>query len=122
MNEKDNIGEHEFYTDEDVEDMLDVLDKINKPYNHTYHDNNSFYILIREMIDYINQLNIESKHQGQKINKIHHDLSRINNELINIDNSLQINNLIKLYDKEIVDEVTLIRELKKVTALFNKEK
>lgn len=149
MDEKNNIGKNEFYDESDVDDMLEKLSEIGEanynssnkimrrfsekevdeisvvelqspyPLGNVTNDEGSFYSLMNQMVDIINQLSKENKYQSQKINKIHHDLSRINNDLINIDNTLQITNLIKLFENEIIDDKVLIQELRKVSNLFD---
>lgn len=74
----------------------------------------SIYTLLRNMLMEMMFIDKECKYQSRKINKIHHDFIHLNNTLVNIDNSLHIQNLIKLYEKGIIFENELVDEIEEI--------
>ncbi len=68
------------------------------------HSDGSYFILIRELLNNIEELSSQNNYKSKKINKIHHDLLLTNKILISIDNSLHIHNLIELYVNGIISE------------------
>ncbi len=64
----------------------------------------SFYILVRELVNDIDELVKQDNYRSKKTNKIHHDLLSTNKILLSIDNSLHIHNLIELYKDDIISE------------------